>query len=171
MSLAKLYFPVPWRNEYSCGWPYKKIIRISAFILNFWILWLQSRKYFLQLWYINVSMDPGTITGLRCFSLPFFNFYEPFLCFSVMRLRKWQKTWLQGFSEEEAMGQGSWMLHVASFKQNLFCFFLVWENFPQNMFLSETSWRNQLCRKIRTDCGENEVPLLEIKRLAWADNL
>lgn len=65
---------------------------------------------------------------------------------------------VQGFSEEEAMGQGHCMLCVASFKQNLFCFFLAWENFPQNVFLSQTSWRNQLCRKIVIGCGENEVP-------------
>lgn len=30
-------------------------------------------------------------------------------------------------------------------------------NFPQSVFLTETSWKNQLCRKIITGCSGNEV--------------
>lgn len=82
VSLARLYFPVLWRNECSCGLPYKKITRISALILNFWTLWLQSRKYFLQLWSINVSMNPGTITGLRFFFSSLFLTFMKTFCVS-----------------------------------------------------------------------------------------
>lgn len=108
---------------------------------------------------------------LGCFFLPLFTFYETFLCFLVVKLKKWQRTCLQGFREEEATGREHGILSMASFKRNLFYFFLVWENVLLNMFLTETSWRNQLCRNVITGCSANEAPCLEIRRLALAGDL
>lgn len=39
------------------------------------------------------------------------------------------------------------------------------------MFLTETSWRNQLCGNIITGCSANEAPFPEIRSLALAGDL
>lgn len=166
MRLAGLYFPVLWRNEYSVACLTRKL---QGLVLLYWTSGLSDCKVgniFCSCEALMLAWTQAQSLDLDCFFLPFFTFYETFLCFLVVKLKKWQRTCLQGLREGEATGREHGILSMASFKQNLFYFFLVWENFLLNMFLTETSWRNQLCRYIITGCRANEAPFLEIRR--WA---
>lgn len=147
VNLARFHFLVPWRNEYSVAcltWKLQGLVNL------YWTLglWLQSRKYFLQLGYINASMSLGTITGFRLFfSTPFqllWNFCVSLLC-----------DWGNGreFASAVSVGRKPWVrvLDARLHGTSKTCFIVLFRGeqpYPVSFF-TKTSSRSQLCNRLR----------------------
>lgn len=147
VNLARFHFLAPWRNEYSVACLTRKL---QGLVNLYWTLglWLQSRKYFLQLGYINASMSLGTITGFRLFFLSLFSFYETSVFLYCVTEGMAENLLLQ-FRWGGSHGWGCWMLGWHSTSKTCFLVLFCGEQPYPVLFFPEISSRSQLCNRLR----------------------